>query len=424
MKEGQRTLEDPGYRTTSPRRGPEEEEPAILRVSELSERIARLFDTPLLQDIRVRGEVTNFRRHLKGHCYFSLSDQGSESPALVPCVMWRSDAARLGFEPTDGMEVVVQGSVGHYAPQGKYQMYVRAIRPAGAGDRFLLVERWKRELEAEGLFDAGRKVPLPLFPGRIGVVTSATGAVLQDIRNVLSRRFPVEIILSQTAVQGESAHMEIAEAIRRIDGCADVIIVCRGGGSYEDLFPFNHPDVVRAVAACRTPVVSAVGHEVDTTLCDYAADLRAPTPSAAAEMVVPDRRDLLAELRDARGSMQLSLIRRCSDAREETLELGERLDSRRITRVLTEKRQWTADTAERIFRQVSARVTQERLAIASLRASLGGVNPERLLGLGYSIVTRDGTIIRSAGTLTAGDRLVIRFARGRAHVRVEGCDDD
>ena len=272
---------------------PDEPDTAItapLRVSELSAIVQELLDDPRLQDIRVRGEITNYKHHGRGHRYFSLSEKGGGSTAaVIKCVMWRSDAERLPFTPDEGMEVVVSGSVTVYAPHGAYQLQVKSMEKAGLGEKYLLVEQWKKELSALGLFAAERKRPLPGFPARIGVVTSETGAVIHDIRNVVERRYPAEIIISPTAVQGETAHREIAAAIRRLAGCVDVVIVARGGGSFEDLFPFNHPDVVKAIAACPVPVVSAIGHEVDITLADLAADMRAPTPSAAAELVVPDR---------------------------------------------------------------------------------------------------------------------------------------
>ncbi|HNJ80010.1 MAG TPA: exodeoxyribonuclease VII large subunit, partial [Methanoregulaceae archaeon] len=262
---------------------------AVFSISEISSVISSILDDTRIQDIWIRGEVTNFRPHVSGHRYFSLSERGQNCGAVINCVMWRSDAKRIGGEFRDGMDVIAFGSITHYAPQGKYQFIARELRHAGVGEKHLLVERWKAELAAEGLFSEERKRPLPRFPMRVGVVTSETGAVLQDIRNIIARRFPLEIIVSPTAVQGESAHLEIAAALRRIDGRADVIIVGRGGGSFEDLFPFNHPDVVRALSRCSVPVVSAIGHEVDITLADFAADVRAPTPSAAAELVVQDR---------------------------------------------------------------------------------------------------------------------------------------
>ncbi len=270
-----------------------------LTVREVSEIIECLLDAPQLQDVRVLGEITNYKRHSRGHRYFSLSEkEGGSMAAVIKCVMWRSDAERLSFVPEDGVEVVVTGSVRVYPPQGSYQLQVKKMTKGGAGEKYLLVERWRKELAQEGWFATERKRPLPSFPTRVGVVTSETGAVIHDIRTVIARRFPVEIVISPAAVQGENAPTEIARAIARVAAHADVVIVARGGGSFEDLFPFNHPDVVRAIATCPVPVVSAIGHEVDVTLADLAADVRAPTPSAAAELVVPDRKDLQIALGD------------------------------------------------------------------------------------------------------------------------------
>ena len=274
-----------------------------LRVSELSAIIESLLDNPLLQDIVVRGEVTNYTHHARGHRYFSLSEKGGgNTAAVIKCVMWRSDAERLSFIPSEGMEVVVTGTVRAYAPHGTYQLQVKEMRKAGLGEKFLLIEQWKRQLAAEGCFSLERKRCLPAYPVRVGVVTSETGAVIHDIRTVIGRRYPLEIVISPTAVQGEKAHREIAGAISRLAGMVDVVIVARGGGSFEDLFPFNHPDVVRAIVACPVPVVSAIGHEVDVTLSDLAADLRAATPSAAAELAVPDRLVLAAQVQDPKGA--------------------------------------------------------------------------------------------------------------------------
>ncbi|MDD1694595.1 MAG: exodeoxyribonuclease VII large subunit, partial [Methanoregula sp.] len=324
---------------------------APLLVSELSAIISGLLDNPRLQDIRVRGEVTNYKHHGRGHRYFSLSEKGgSSTAAVIKCVMWRSDADRLAFMPIDGMEVVVSGSVVVYAPHGAYQLQVRNMERAGLGEKYLLVEQWKKELTALGLFAAERKRPLPVFPARVGVVTSETGAVIHDIRNVIGRRYPIEIIISPTAVQGEGAHLEIAAAIRRLSGLADVVIVARGGGSFEDLFPFNHPDVVKAIAACPVPVVSAIGHEGDVTLADLAADIRAPTPSAAAELVVPDRNILLTQLQDLMIQMGSTLLGRVTWAKEEVNGLRDRLRPQRFLRKLDERKTDVAALADRLER--------------------------------------------------------------------------
>lgn len=399
--------------------GPEQFGTPIFGVSEVSGLICDLLDDARLHQIWVRGEVTNYKNHASGHRYFSLSERDGRDSALINCAMWRSYAAGLTFAPGDGMDVLALGTVEVYEPHGKYQLIVRELRQAGAGDRHLTVERWKKELDAEGLFAPERRRALPAFPQRIGVVTSPTGAALADILSIISRRYPAEVILSPTAVQGEGAHTEIAEAIRRIDGLVDVIIVGRGGGSFEDLFPFNHPDVVRAVAGCRTPVISAVGHEVDTALCDFAADLRAPTPSAAAERAVPERREVLRELAGFEERMRSLLLHRVAAAAGEVEDLRERMHPRRLSRRINERMQRLAEHEELLRRAAAGRVQRERAALAEVRASLSGQNPLAILERGYCIVEADGRIARSAASLAPGERVTIRMMDGRAVAVVE-----
>jgi exodeoxyribonuclease VII large subunit len=338
--------------------------------------------------------------------------------------MWRSDADRLPFTPGEGMEVVVFGSVTVYAPHGAYQFQVRSMERAGLGEKFLLLERWKRELAQEGLFASDRKRLLPCFPACIGVVTSETGAVIHDIRTVVGRRFPLQILISPTAVQGEEAHREIASAIHRVGSRVDVVIVARGGGSFEDLFPFNHPDVVRAIAACPVPVVSAIGHEVDVTLADLAADVRAPTPSAAAELVVPDRAALILRLQEQKTRMGSALQGRVAWAREEISALRDRLRPYRLVRRITERRQAAADLAERLDRGWGTRIERERLLLSEMKTALDGQSPLAILSRGYCVAERDGRLVKSSGELRENDRLRLRFYAGSSRVIVERVDHD
>jgi exodeoxyribonuclease VII large subunit len=396
-----------------------------LRVSELSAIIEDLLDNPSLQDIWVRGEVTNYTHHARGHRYFSLSEKGGGSTAaVIKCVMWRSDAERLPFKPAEGMEVIISGTVRLYAPHGAYQMQVKEIKRAGIGEKFLLVEQWKRELAARGLFSVERKRPLPQFPSRIGVVTSETGAVIHDIMTVVKRRYPLDILISPTSVQGENAHHEIARAIHRLFGKVDVIIVARGGGSFEDLFPFNNPEVVVAIAESPVPVVSAIGHEVDITLSDLAADVRAPTPSAAAELVVPDRNVLLTRLDEMRIQMCSALYAHLTRAREEIGDLRDRLRPQRFVRKLEEKKQGTADLSDRLSRSFMTRIERDRLLLAEMRTALAGTSPLGVLARGYCIAEMKGKAVKSVENLSPGDRMRIRFADGKSHVLVERVDHD
>jgi exodeoxyribonuclease VII large subunit len=400
-------------------------ENAPLRVSELSAIIECLLDNPLLQDILVRGEVTNYTHHSRGHRYFSLSEKGGgNTAAVIKCVMWRSDADRLSFNPSEGMEIIVTGTVRAYAPHGSYQLQVKEMRKAGVGEKFLLIEQWKKQLAIEGCFSLERKRVLPAFPARIGVVTSETGAVIHDIRTVVGRRYPLEIIISPTAVQGEEAHQEIACAITRLAGKVDVVIIARGGGSFEDLFPFNHPDVVRAIVACPVPVVSAIGHEVDITLSDLAADLRAATPSAAAELVVPDRMVLTARLQELKSRLNTALKDRVATAQDELCDLRDRLRPQRFYRKIEERKQNIADLSERLERSISNRLVHERLILAEMKTALDSRSPVAVLSRGFCVAEKNGAIVRSADTIEKGDAMKIRFYDGSSQVIVERVDHE
>lgn len=391
----------------------------VLSVAEVTAIIKEVLDDDRLRDIWVRGEVANFKCHSSGHCYFSLSEQRAGKTYAIDCIMWRTDASTLNFTPSSGIDVIVFGYVDHYPPQGRTQFYVRTMRQAGEGEKHLLVERWKRELAIEGLFALERKRPLPEFPVRVGVVTSPTGAVIEDIKNVIRRRFPVEIILSPTAVQGDNAHREIATAIHRLEGLVDVIIVARGGGSFEDLFPFNHPEVIRAVAASRCPVVSAIGHEVDVTLCDLVADVRAPTPSAAAELVVKDRSVLRDELKGFWEILSRGILERLDQAAREVEELCLHLHPRRLQRRVSERRQELEDFAENLHRTIDRKLERERLLLGQLFTTLEAANPIAPLDRGYCLAMKDGKILRSARELEEKDDITLKMRDGAANVRVE-----
>jgi exodeoxyribonuclease VII large subunit len=398
---------------------------APLLVSELSAIIEVLLDDTRLQGVWVKGEVTNYTHHTRGHRYFSLSEKGGGSTAaVIRCVMWRSDAERLQFTPAEGMEVLVSGTVRLYAPHGSYQLQVKELKKAGLGEKYLLLEQWKKELAAEGCFASEKKRPLPKFPEKIGVVTSETGAVIHDILTVISRRYPVDIIISPTAVQGEAAHHEIAQAIRNLRGRVDVVIVARGGGSFEDLFEFNHPDVVRAISACPVPVVSAIGHEVDVTLSDLAADLRAPTPSAAAELVVPDRTVLLAQLGELKLLMTATVQGRIAWAREDLNQMRERLRPQRFSHRIEEKKTTTADLADRLGRACATRNERERLLLAELKTALESRSPLAVLARGYCVTEKNGLIVKSVEGIHSNDRMKIRFYDGNTDVFVENVDHE
>ncbi|MBX7213765.1 MAG: exodeoxyribonuclease VII large subunit [Thermoflexales bacterium] len=386
-----------------------------LSISEATARIkTRLESDPALSDLRVAGEIGNFTRAASGHLYFTLKDAG----AALRCVMWRTSAARLrSYAPRSGDAVVARGRIAVYERDGAYQLIVEALAPAGVGDLHAEFERLKAKLAAEGVFDADRKRPLPALPRVLGVVTSPTAAAFQDVLNVLGRRYPLlDVVLSPTLVQGTEAPAQIVRALRALDdwGQCDVLLVTRGGGSLEELWAFNDEGVARAIAACRTPVVSGVGHEIDFTLADFAADVRAPTPSAAAELIAPDG-DALAQAVDglAARSEQL-LTTRVQRARADLEAL------RRALRALGPGA--AVQRSRERLRMLSDRLTRAMVADLSLRAArlrgvsgrLAAMGPLATLGRGYAIVTRaeDGTLIRSVGQAGPGMPLRVRVADG------------
>jgi len=392
----------------------------VKSVSEISAIIKKRLDDDSLHGIWVEGEITNFKCHASGHFYFSLTESVFGKEYLVNCAMWRSSAREVGFKPESGIKVRAYGSVEVYEPHGKYQFIVKELAVAGEGDKHLLVAKWKMELAAEGLFNEEYKKPLPLFPKKVGVVSSASGAARRDIENVISRRYPVEIVLSPAPVQGESAPCEIAKAIHRVDGLVDVIIVGRGGGSFEDLFPFNHPDVVRAVFKCETPVVSAVGHEIDYTLTDLAADVRAPTPSAAAEIVVPDREELFSQLKSYERVLGNSVCDRIHRERESLENLRLRMHPRRFEQAINEQFQRLDDIFSRLNRSINGYVEREKMSVGLLRASLAASDPKKPLERGYSIVRKNESVVKSATELFIDDRVEIIMKDGECRAVIEG----
>lgn len=394
---------------------------------------------PRTRSVLVRGEVSGFRNHIAtGHWYFSLKDPDS----AVSCVMFRTAAMKAQIRPKDGDQVLAEGYVDVYAAQGKYQLYVTGLRPAGLGDQYIRLEELKRKLAAEGLFDPGRKKPLPLKPAKVAVVTSQSGAALHDILNVSGMRCPaVPIVLVPVTVQGAGAGKEIAEGIRKAEEetDADVIIVARGGGSAEDLWCFNDEAVARAVAGCRKPVVSGVGHEIDTTLCDLAADVRASTPSNAAEIVFPDRRELSGRT----DLFRSGLFRACAGKlQQEELRIKE--SSRRLSALSPEKRITLLINRKEMIRMqllgvISARldgsgtnlndakrmlcaaganrIREAEHTAARLKERLTAVNPMAVLNRGYAMVY-DGKehLLTRAAEAGKQDSMTLQFADGRIAV--------
>lgn len=383
-------------------------------VSQLTGHIGRLIDQdPQLRDVWLEAEVADFGRAASGHCYFTLRDAGAQ----IRCVMWRNHADLQDALPRDGDQVLSHGYVGVYEARGVYQLYVDQIRPAGVGALYEQFERLKAKLEREGLFAPERKRPVPLFPLRIGVVTSRTAAALRDVLNVLSRRFPLaEVVLSPTLVQGEAAPPQIVAAIEVLDQRADidVIIVTRGGGSLEELWAFNDERVARAVAASGTPVVCGVGHETDFSLADFAADLRAPTPSAAAEMVVPDRKEIQNQVNERAMAVTAALQRVIDAHRWRLIEQLRALRHLSPVAQLAQARQRVDDLAARAERAISQELSVRQERVNGQRGQLAGVSPFATLERGYAVVRsqESGTVITSVLQVTSGHRLDVRVADG------------
>ena len=390
-------------------------------VSQLTGHIRRLFEEDaVLRDVWVEGEVSSFSRASSGHCYFTLKDAGAE----IRCVMWRYLAKAQRSLPQHGDQILAHGNVSVYEARGSYQLYVDAIRPAGIGDLNRRFELLKAKLEAEGLFDPARKRPLPPWPRRIGVVTSADAAAWRDILNVLERRYPlVQVLLSPTLVQGDDAPPQIVAAIQALSARDDIdlVIVARGGGSLEDLWAFNDERVARAIVACRHPVISGVGHETDYTIADLCADVRAPTPSAAAELAVPDQAELRAAV--AKLSARLTdLIHSRLAVHRQTLSGYERTLRHLSPQArLRTARQRVDDllAAAHAHLRHDLRLRRERLE--GLTARLEALSPLATLERGYAIVRQasTGAVVDSVSRVSAGDRLMVRVADGEFGAKAE-----
>ena len=390
--------------------------PPVVTVSELNRRVRALLENQF-ETLWVGGEMSNVKLAASGHWYFCLKDAG----AAVDCAMFRARAQFLDFRPENGLQVEVRARVTLYEPRGSYQLVVEEVRKAGLGALFEAFERLKARLAAEGLFDAARKRPLPAFPRAIGLVTSPQAAALRDILTTLARRSPMTpVILYPAKVQGEGAAAEIARAIRVAGERAecDVLIVGRGGGSLEDLWAFNEEAVARAIVASPIPVVSGVGHETDFSIADFAADLRAPTPTAAAAAASPDREALQESVRQLRRRLVRDL-RRIVETRQQRLD---HLSRRLITPAerLARQRERLGQLARRLRRDGQLTLQARAQRLAALRTALGHLDPTQVLSRGYSIV-RDaqGHVRDSSAGLAPGDALDILFAQGGAAVKVE-----
>ena len=391
----------------------ERENANAFTVSDLNNFIKNIFETNrTLSSVTVRGEISNFTNHRSGHLYFSLKDEDGQ----IRAVMFRSKAQTLKFMPESGMKVVVHGSVTVYPRDGSYQIYVSSMQPDGIGALYLAYEQLKERLANEGLFDAEHKLPLPAYPRRIGVITSPTGAAIRDIINVSGRRYPnADLYIYPALVQGAGAEEGLISALDYLDKSriCDVIIIGRGGGSIEDLWAFNSEALARRIYSATTPVISAVGHETDFTICDFVADMRAPTPSAAAEIAVPDKRDLLMRIDSYNERLVKGLERKVERASEKLRHLEQRVDKR----VLLERINGLRECV-RVYSDKSSVLVSNKIAI--LRENLGknagkanALSPLATLDRGYSIAqNQSGKIIKSASELKLGDSFKLTLSDG------------
>ncbi len=394
--------------------------PEALTVTQLNEYIKGVIDHDIrLADVTIKGEISNFKNHYStGHYYFSLKDEGS----ILRAIMFRSAAGKMPFIPEDGMKVIAHGRISSFVRDGQYQLYCDSMEPDGVGALYIAFEQLKRKLEGEGLFDPARKRPLPKIPTRVGIITSATGAAIRDMINVCGRRFPyAKLILYPSLVQGPDAPPQLINGLRYFNetNSADVIIIGRGGGSIEDLWAFNNEELAREVAASQIPVISAVGHETDFTICDFVADRRAPTPSAAAELAVPDTAELKRKIQNI-VTREAGVLRQITSRHREKLLL---LSNSRVLQnpraMMDDKKMQTAMLAERLFRAEERTLTASRAALQTETGKLSALSPLSVLSRGYSAVYKDdGTLVKHAEQLTPGDNITVRTEGGEVDAAV------
>lgn len=394
-------------------------ESTVLSVTQLNTYVKSILEGDLLlRNVFVVGEISNFTNHYRtGHYYMTLKDENS----CIKAVMFRSANQRLRFMPESGMGVIVRGRVSLYDRDGQYQLYIEDMQPDGIGALNLAFEQLKNKLAAEGLFDESFKKSIPSRIRKIGVVTSATGAVIQDIKNVVSRRYPLaEIILAPVEVQGVNAAPQIAAAIDDFNSgdYADVLIVGRGGGSLEDLWAFNEEIVARAVFRSKIPVISAVGHETDFTICDFVADLRAPTPSAAAELAVPDIRDDIAFVNGAVSLMESTIDKRIKSELDKLYLLKDKLNLLSPTNLIDERMNTVSLLYNDALNRINDKLNCEGNRFAVACAKIDSLNPIKVLSRGYSITMKENKIIKSINDVTCGDRISVKFSDGEKECEV------
>jgi exodeoxyribonuclease VII large subunit len=386
-------------------------EKTVYTVSTLTREIKEVLETSFPR-LSVEGEVSNYKRHSSGHLYFTLKDENAQ----IRCAMWRFKADELRFRLEDGLKVLVEADLQVYEKSGSYQLIVQQLQPAGIGELQLAFEQLKKRLHEEGLFDPQHKKDIPLYPENIGVITSPTGAAIRDIVSVINRRFPAtEILLYPVKVQGEGAANEIAGAIADFNdyGKVDVLIMGRGGGSLEDLWAFNEEIVARAIFQSKIPVISAVGHEVDFSIADFVADRRAPTPSAAAEMVVPDRQELLGVVAYYQEKYNNHLVQKINNYRDKIYAFQKSYAFRRPEDVIYQKVQRLDEIWRTIQTSMQFSIEREKQRLQNGRLQLRALNPEEVLRRGYSICYKDGQILKNVKQVKTLDMVQIKLHKGQ-----------
>lgn len=389
----------------------------VYSVSQINTYIKHMFlGNSLLNHIYVKGEVSNCKYHTSGHIYFTLKD----GAAQIACVLFAGRRAGISFRMEDGQNVIVFGSISVYERDGKYQLYADEIRQDGVGRLYEEFEYLKKKLGAEGLFAAEHKQKIPRFVKRVGIVTASTGAALQDICQIAKRRNPyVQLVLYPAKVQGEGAAATVVKGIRALDGKVDVIIVGRGGGSIEDLWAFNEEIVAREIYNCSTPVISAVGHETDTTIADYVSDLRAPTPSAAAELAVYDVQLLLEQLADIHGDMANRMVLRMREKRMLLKQKRLLLERFHPRYQLQQKRLRADELAEKLSVRMKEKIRIKRQRVELAAERLAGLSPVARLEGGYSVASKDGCVIKEIAQVNAGDAISIDVTDGTILAQVQ-----
>ncbi len=398
---------------------------SALTITELNTYIKNVFERDdRLADIWLKGEISNFKFHSTGHLYFSLKDEGS----VIKAVMFKSSAFRLPFIPENGMKVLCHGRVTSFVRDGQYQIYLDSMEPDGVGSLYIAFEQLKKKLESQGLFDPARKKPLPKIPSRIGIITSPTGAAIRDMINVSSRRFPyAKIILYPALVQGPDAPPQLVEGLRYFNenSAADVIIIGRGGGSIEDLWAFNDERVAYAVAASRIPVISAVGHETDFTICDFVADRRAPTPSAAAEIAVPDTNELKNKFNNVIRHEYMSIEKMITRYREKLSYLSSSRMLKNPQTLIDDKRLAIVLASEKISAYENSKLSEAKFLLGKVSGKLEALNPLAVISRGYSAVySQDKKLIKSVDQLSVGMKINFKTSDGSAEASVDNVIKD